>query len=65
MSNRNPPFFSVPEGDCKAETPDGVQFTDSGWNSLYDTADRRPPIQSGDNQVFPPPHRARDRKPTV
>jgi len=59
------PWPPVPEGDCRTENPDGVSFADSNRHSLYDTADRRPPIQSGDWQVYPPPHRARDRKPTV
>jgi hypothetical protein len=59
------PWPPVPTGDCRSEDPDGVDFADSGWHSLYDTADRRPPIQSGDWQTRPPPMRERDRKPTV
>jgi hypothetical protein len=65
MPVRNPPFFGVPEGDCRTEDPDGVQWADSNSHNLYDTSDKRPSIQSGDQQVYPPPHRARDRKPTV
>ena len=61
-------FPPAPEGSCKSEVPDGIQLSegaDGGWNSLYSTADRRPPIQSGDWQVRQPPHRPRDRSGTV
>ncbi len=56
-------FPSVPDGECKTENPDGVGQTEGFATShnLYDTADQRPAIQSGDWQVRAPRHRVRDR----
>ncbi len=53
------PFPAVPEGNCRTEDPDGVNFGET--HNLYDTADRRPAIQSGDWQVRQPAMRPRDR----
>lgn len=62
------PFDEAPEGECRTETPDGVQWStgaDGGFHNLYSTGDTRPAIQSGDWQQRQPAHRPRDRKPTV
>ena len=61
------PFPPVPEGECRTEQPDGVlQSTgDTSRHNLYDTADKRPAINSGDWQAHPAAYRPRDRKPTV
>ena len=57
------PWPPVPEGECRTENPDGVSIGD--FHNLYDTADKRPAIQSGDWQTRPPAVRERDRKPTI
>lgn len=61
----NDPFGGVPPGDIRVETPDGIIFTegDRTTSNLYNTADRRPAIQSGDWQRYQPAVRPRDRGP--
>jgi len=58
------PSLPVPEGECRTETPDGVQFStgpNGGFNNLYDTGGSRPAIPSGDWQVRPPGMKPRGR----